>query len=78
MIKIDLITCHQDLVRGGCYYILLIKTTLQYESHSTIHGPYKYDRIVHNIEKNYAKRQNIGQTNGKINLILKIKICVIR
>ena len=23
MIKTDLLTCHQDLVRGGCYYILL-------------------------------------------------------
>ena len=22
MIKTDLLTCHQDLVRGGCYYIL--------------------------------------------------------
>ena len=41
-------------------------------------GPYNYDRIIHNLEKNYAKRQDIGQTNGKIDLILKIKICVIR
>ena len=23
MIMTDLLTCHQDLVRGGCYYILL-------------------------------------------------------
>ena len=28
--------------------------------------------------KNYAKRQDIGQTSGKMHLILKIKICVIR
>ena len=35
-------------------------------------GPYKYDK------KNYAKRQDIGQTSGKMHLILKIKICVIR
>ena len=41
-------------------------------------GPYNYDRITHNIEENYAKRQDIGQTNGKMNLILKIKNCVIR
>ena len=32
-------------------------------------GPYKYDRIIHNIEKNYAKRQDIGQTNGKMHLV---------
>ena len=37
-----------------------------------------YDRIVHNIVKNYAKREDAGQTNGKIHLILKIKIYVIR
>ena len=40
-------------------------------------GPYNYDRIVHNIEKKYAKRQDMGQTNIKMHLILKIKICVI-
>ena len=34
-------------------------------------GPYNYDRIIHNIEKNYAKRQDIGQTNGKMHLVLK-------
>ena len=28
--------------------------------------------------KKYAKRQDIGQTSGKMHLILKIKICVIR
>ena len=41
-------------------------------------GPYNYDRIMHNIETNYARRQDVGQTNGKMHLILKIKICVIR
>ena len=41
-------------------------------------GPYNYDRIIHNIKKNNAKRQVIGQTNGKMHLNLKIKICVIR
>ena len=30
------------------------------------------------IIKKYAKRQDIGQTSGKMHLILKIKICVIR
>ena len=40
-------------------------------------GPYNCDRIIHN-NKNYAKRQDIGQTSGKIHLIWKIKICVIR
>ena len=29
-------------------------------------GPYNYDRIIH---KNYAKRQDIGQTNGKMHLV---------
>ena len=32
-------------------------------------GPYNYDRIIHNLEKNYAKRQDIGQANGKMHLI---------
>ena len=41
-------------------------------------GPYNYDRMIHNVEKNYSKRQDIGQTNGKMYFILKIKICVIR
>ena len=31
-------------------------------------GPYNYDRIKNNIEKIYAKRQDIGQTNGKMHL----------
>ena len=39
-------------------------------------GPYNYDRIIHN-KKKYAKRQDIGQTSGKMHLILKVKICVI-
>ena len=34
-------------------------------------GPYSYDRIMHNIEKNYAKRQGIGQTNGMMHLVQK-------
>ena len=38
--------------------------------------PYNYDRILH--KKYYAKRKDIGQTSGKMHLILKIKICVIR
>ena len=32
-------------------------------------GPYNCDRIIHIIEKNYAKRQDIGQTNGKMHLV---------
>ena len=32
-------------------------------------GSLNYNRIIHNIEKNYAKRQDIGQTNGKMHLI---------
>ena len=28
-------------------------------------GPYNYDRIIHNL-KNYTKRQDRGQTSGKI------------
>ena len=51
-----------------------MKVILQYK----VIGPYNYDRIIHNIENNYAKRQDIGQTNGKIYLILTVKICVIR
>ena len=31
-------------------------------------GLYNYDRIIHNIEKMYAKRQDIGQSNGKMHL----------
>ena len=37
-------------------------------------GPYNYDSIIQNIEKKYAKRQDIGQTNIKMHLILKIKV----
>ena len=40
--------------------------------------PYNYDRIIHNTEKKYAKRQDIGQTNGKMHLIFKINCFVIR
>ena len=32
-------------------------------------GSYNYDRIIHNIEKMYAERQHIGQTNGKMDLV---------
>ena len=32
-------------------------------------GPYNYDRIIHNIEKIYAERQDIGQTNEKMHLV---------
>ena len=31
--------------------------------------PYNYDRIIYNIVKNYAKRQDIGQTNAKMHLV---------
>ena len=55
----------QYKVTGTGLYIILI------------HNPVNYDRIIHN-KNNYAKRQDIGQTSGKINLILKLKICVIR
>ena len=43
-------------------------------------GPYNYDRIIHNKFLKYSKRQDIGQTNGKIKdaFSLKIKMCVIR
>ena len=39
-------------------------------------GPNNEDRIIHNIKK-YAERRYIGQTSGKMHLILKIKTCVI-
>ena len=32
-------------------------------------GPYNYDRIIHDIEKIYAKRQDVGQINGKMHLV---------
>ena len=32
-------------------------------------GPDNYDRFIHNMEKNYSKRQDIGQTNGKMHLV---------
>ena len=41
-------------------------------------GPYNNDMIINNMETNDAYRQDIGQTNGKMRLILNIKICVIR
>ena len=36
-----------------------------------------YDRIIHNIENIYSKRQDIGQANGKDVISLKIKVCII-
>ena len=54
-------------------YIIHMKVIPQYK----VIGPYNYDKIIHNIEKNNAKRQDTGYTNGKIqSFILKIKICV--
>ena len=52
--KTDLLICHQDLVKGGA--IIPFKNKLdcnmkvipQYK----VIGPYNYDRIIHNIEKN--------------------------
>ena len=41
-------------------------------------GLYNYHSIIRNIEKNYAQRQDLGQTNIKMHLILKIKGFVIR
>ena len=46
-----------------------MKATPQYR----VSFPYKYNRIIHNIEKKYARTQDIGQTNGKMHLILRIK-----
>ena len=37
--------------------------------HHKVIGPYNYDRIIHNIENNYSKRQDTGQTNGKMHLV---------
>ena len=42
-----------------------MKFILQYK----VVGPYNNDRIIHNIDKIYAKRQDIGQTNGKMQLV---------
>ena len=39
--------------------------------HYKVIGPYNYNRIIHNIEYNYSKRQDNGQTNGKMHLVLK-------
>ena len=32
-------------------------------------GPNNYDMIIQNIEKNDAKRQDIGQTNRKMHFV---------
>ena len=34
-------------------------------------GPHNNDRNIHNIEKIYSKRQDIGQTNRKMHLVDK-------
>ena len=39
-----------------------------------VNGPGNYGMIIHNIENIYTKRQDIGQTNGKMHLVLK-KLC---
>ena len=44
-----------------------MKLTRQYK----VIGPYNYDWIIHNIEKNNAKTQDMGQTNGKMHLVFK-------
>ena len=31
-------------------------------------GSNNYDMIIHNIGKNYSKRKDISQTNGKMHL----------
>ena len=40
--------------------------------------PNNYNRIIHNIAKKFSKTQDIGQTNGKMHLILRINIYMIR
>ena len=42
---------------------------MNFNPHYKVIGPYNYDRIIHNIDKNYAERQDIGQTNGKMHLV---------
>ena len=37
--------------------------------YKVIIGPHNYDRVINNIEKNNAKRQDIGQTNGKMHIV---------
>ena len=66
MIKTDLLTCHRDLVMGGCYYTFLDKlySNMKIIPHYKVIGPYKYDRIIHNIENNYSKKQD-----GKMHLV---------
>ena len=34
-------------------------------------GPYNYDRIIRNIEKKYAERQDLGQTTGQTNIYIR-------
>ena len=42
-----------------------MKFIIQYK----VISPCNYDRIIHNIEKNYSKRQDKGQTNGKMRVV---------
>ena len=51
-----------------------MKFILQYK----VFGPYNYDRIIHNIEKNYSKRQLYRSDKWKDAFSLKMKINVIR
>ena len=44
---------------------------MKFIPHYKVIGPYNYDRIVHNKGKMYSKRQDIGQTNGKMYLVYK-------
>ena len=37
--------------------------------HYKVSSPYNYDRIIDNIVNNYSKRQDIGQTNGKMYIV---------
>ena len=41
-------------------------------------GPYNYDRIIRNIEKNYDHETRFRSDKSKGDLILKIKKCLIR
>ena len=42
---------------------------MKFISQYKVISPYNYDRIINNIEKNYAKRHDIGQTNGNMHLV---------
>ena len=53
----------------GIQRVLYCKCNMKVFPQCKVIGPYNYDSIIHNIETNYAKRQDIGQTIGKIHLI---------